>query len=111
MFVPQRTGVKPLMYGYMRVRGDESDDELRRKEMALRACADIEGYWLVLIFHEYGQQQAFAELIECCKRQDVRHVIVPSLRDLSAHPLVRTSMLSQLERQANASVLSLGGRL
>jgi hypothetical protein len=103
--------MNPLMYGYIRVCDSESDDELRYKETALRVCADIEGYRLALIFHEYGQQQAFVELVEACQRQDVHHVIVPSIRDLSEHPLIRADMLARLDRHAGASVLSLGGHL
>lgn len=111
MIVLNGTGVHPLMYSYVRVRDSESDDELRNKETALRVCADIEGYRLALIFHEYDAQQAFGELVEACQRHDVHHVIVPSIRDLSEHPLIRANMLARLDRQAGASVLSLGGRL
>jgi hypothetical protein len=99
------------MYGYIRVRDSESDDELRYKETALRVCADIEGYRLALIFHEYGAQQAFCELGEACQRKDVHHAIVPSIRDLSEHPLIQANMLARQHRHAGVSVLSLGGRL
>jgi DNA invertase Pin-like site-specific DNA recombinase len=111
MIVANGTGVHPLMNGYIRVRDSESDDELRYKELALRACAQLEGYRLALIFHEYGAQQAFGELVEACQRQDVHHVIVPSIRDLSEHPLIAANMLARLDWQAGVSVLSLGGRL
>jgi DNA invertase Pin-like site-specific DNA recombinase len=111
MIVPNGTEVYPMMFGYIRVRDSESDDELRYRELALRACAELEGYRLALIFHEYGAQQAFSELVEACQRQDVHHVIVQSIRDLSEHPLIRAYMLARLDQQAGVSVLSLGGRL
>jgi DNA invertase Pin-like site-specific DNA recombinase len=103
--------VKPLMYGYMRVDGDESDDGIRHTERQLRALAEAKGYCFAGLFHEYdASQSAFAELIEELKRAEAHHVVVPSLRHLADHHLLRSIMLTQLEREAHALVLELSSQ-
>jgi len=102
--------VKPLMYGYMRLHGDEPDNDIRQMELVLKDCAEAEGYCFATIFHEYdsGSHAAFDELVEKLKRAEAHHVIVPTLDHLSRHPLLRINMLTRLQFEAQAQVLALG---
>lgn len=103
--------MKPLMYGYMRVDGDEPDDDIRRTERQLRALAEVEGYCFAGLFHEYdASRSTFAELIEELKRAEAHYVVIPSLRHLADNHLLRSIMLAQLEREAHALVLELSSR-
>lgn len=100
-----------MMYGYMRVDGDEPDDDIRHTERRLRALAEVEGYCFAGLFHEHdASQRAFAELIEELKRAEAHHVVVPSLRHLADNHLLRGIMLTQLEHQAHAVVVELSSR-
>jgi len=97
-----------LIYGYLRVASESQDEDLRRTELELRRFAEVEGFCLATIFHEYtdGSHDAFNELTEQLKRADVHLVVVPTLAHLSSHPLLRASMLTLLDLRAHAHVLA-----
>jgi hypothetical protein len=102
--------MKPLMYGYMKVASDTSDDELNRAELRMRCFADVEGFCYAATFFEYdnGSHAAFYELSHELRRAEAHHVIVPSLSHISAQPLLLNHMLQRLELDANAHVLTPG---
>jgi DNA invertase Pin-like site-specific DNA recombinase len=104
--------VKPLIYGYMRLRGDEPESDIRQMELVLKDYAEREGYCLATIFYEEdnGTRSAFEELIEELKRSEAHCVIVPAIEHLSGHALLRISMIVRLEEMAGASVLTLSDR-
>jgi DNA invertase Pin-like site-specific DNA recombinase len=106
----RRPFVKPLIYGYMRVPQDASDDDTRQVEFALRTFAENTGYRFVKLFHEYDEDSrpVFSELVDELKQAAVYHVVLPSAADLAVHPALRTSRLAHLEQAANAHVHTLG---
>jgi DNA invertase Pin-like site-specific DNA recombinase len=99
------------MYGYMRVSEDTPDNDVEQMELVLKDYADREGFCYATTFQEYtpGSQAAFAELVEELKRAEARHVIVPTLDHLSAHRILRGSMVERLEIEASACVWTLDG--
>ena len=105
-------GLKPLIYGYMRLDPEAPDNDIRQMEIALRYYAETNGYCFAITFyedlsHDGSDRSAFAELVEELQRSEARHVIVPTTDHFSAHPLLRTSMLLQLENEAHAQVHTL----
>lgn len=110
MFDPQ-SGVKPLIYGYMRVTDDMPSSDVDQVELVFRDYAGREGFCFVTTFCEYvnGSQSAFVELIEELKRSEARHVVVLALDHLSAHSLLRRHMVERLELEAQAVVIPLDG--
>lgn len=91
--------MKPLAYGYMRVTDDHDDDQIRQMERGLHKLADAESFCLVSTFYGYqpGYHGALIELVEELKRAQARHVVVPSLDHLSAHPLLRDHRIMRLD--------------
>lgn len=98
------------MYGYMRVTPEDEDDELGRVEQQMRTFADAEGFCYATTFFEYmsGSHTALDELTEELKRAEARHVVVPSMSHISAHPILCNHMVEWLESAADAIVFSLG---
>lgn len=96
----------PLIYGYLRVADNLDDPEIRRMERGLHELAETEGFSFATTFHEYqpGYHGAFDELTRELQRADAHHVVVPSLGHLSQHPLLRTTMLTRLTRDADAQL-------
>lgn len=101
--------MKPLVYGYLRFACETRDEETRQAELELRLYAEVEGFCLVTIFHDYddGSYAAFNALTEKLERAAAHYVIVPSLAHVSRHPIVRDCMLSYLRFHSDACVLSL----
>jgi DNA invertase Pin-like site-specific DNA recombinase len=102
--------VKPLIYGYMRVASDTTDDDVDRIEAQMKRFAEVEGFCYATTFYEYqsGSQAALSELTEELKRAEARHVVVPSFAHLSAHPILCSHMVERLEIDADAQVLAMG---
>lgn len=98
--------MKPLVYGYLRVLPDEPDDVVRRIEQALQDYADVEGYYIAALFHDFGStdDRAFYELVEELRRAEARHVVVPSLDHFSRHPILRDGMVMHLQLAAGADL-------
>ncbi len=101
--------MEPLIYGYMRLDRELPDNDIRQLERVLKYRAEAVGYCFATTFHEDisrsgNGRNAFTELIEELQRSEARHVIVPSIDHLSAHPLLRASMLRQLATVAHAQV-------
>lgn len=103
------TELRPLAYGYMRVASESDDTAIRTIENSLKDYAEAHGFDFATIFHEFqsGSQAALDELIEELQRADAHTVIVPSLTDISPHPMLRSRRLDRLEDDAQAEVLEL----
>jgi DNA invertase Pin-like site-specific DNA recombinase len=90
--------VKPLIYGYLRVT-DLEDDEVQQLERGLEKLAEAEGFCLAEIRYEPqpGHFGTLYRLIAELKHAPVRHLVVPSLNHLAAHPLLRDQLLTRLD--------------
>lgn len=102
--------MNPLIFGYMRVPDDMSDEEAKQKHDDLNAYAEINGYQLAAVFHEFvtGSQTAFTELVEAVQRAEAKHVVVPSYRELALNKSLQDAMLTHLSyATGGAEVISL----
>ncbi|MCK8676622.1 MULTISPECIES: recombinase family protein [Streptomyces] len=101
--------MNPLIFGYMRVPPDMSDDEAKRKEHDMEAYAQAEGLTLGTVFHELlpNQRSAFDELVAALRRAESHHVVVPSYRDLALTERLQNALLLQIELQTGATVVAL----
>lgn len=93
---------KPIAYGYMRVREDASDQELLLIEDRLHDYAETHGLRLVHTYYEDGPGISPNRLVRRLIRDDVRHVIVPSLVQISEHPLLRLLVSEAISLDAGA---------
>jgi hypothetical protein len=100
---------KPLVYGYIRVQSDWSEDELLDLERDLQRFAVANGFSFAGFFHETmkGYYGVFHELVLELQRVRCRHVVVSSIDDLAGHHLLQIHLLRQLEIDAGAEVLEL----
>lgn len=92
----------PIAYGYMRVRRDASDQELKLIDDRLHACADAHGLWLTHTHYEWGPGIEPHRLVRRLIQDDVRHVIVPSLMQITEHPLMRLMVSEWITLDAGA---------
>lgn len=101
--------VKPMMYGYMRAPDDVPDDELECLVREMRRFAETNGFCYGTTFfeHQDGSCAAFDELTAELKRTEARHVIVPSLAHLSAHPILLNHMVERLAQHVDVEVFEL----
>ncbi|EGX58638.1 hypothetical protein SZN_16760 [Streptomyces zinciresistens K42] len=101
--------LNPLIFGYLRVPDDMSDEEAKNKQDDLNSYAETNGYRLVAVFHEYGTgaQTAFAELIQAVERAEAKHVVVPTYRELALNRSLQEAMLTYLSYVTGAELISL----
>lgn len=102
--------MNPLIYGYLRIGDDETDEQIRRTEHRMKEFAKVEGYSFAHFYFEAddGSRGAFDALLEELRRVEAHHVIVPSLEHFSRVSILQNFMLSFLEREAAAHVFELG---
>jgi hypothetical protein len=101
-------GMKPVMFGYQRVRASGSAQELARGREALVAFAFREGFALGEVFVEQDLDRpcsALAAMIASARRSGVVAVAVPTAADLGRLPRVQWLMRNRLEREAGVRVL------
>ncbi|WP_086747848.1 recombinase family protein [Streptomyces scabiei] len=96
----------PLIYGYMRVQRNQTDEELHALEVGLHRFAASEGYHYVTTFQEFipGCTRAFGALVAELTRVGGHHVVVPTMDHLALHPLLQIHLLMKLELDAGAEV-------
>ncbi|MFJ6984471.1 MULTISPECIES: recombinase family protein [unclassified Streptomyces] len=101
--------MKPLIFGYMRVPDDMTDEEVRRKQDDMTLYAEVEGFTLATVFYEFmdGAINVFSEMAEAVKRAEAGHVIVPAYRDLALTRPLQEAMALHLEQKAGARIVSL----
>lgn len=99
----------PLAYGYLRVPGDVPDHEVKALEDQVMDYAGQLGCTFAGFFFEFrsGMATAFNDLIEELRRTRALYVIVPSLRHVAYHRLLREVRLSRLESDTGVEVLEL----
>ncbi|MEE1734040.1 MULTISPECIES: recombinase family protein [Streptomyces] len=102
----------PLLFGYMRVPDDMTDEEVQQKQADMGAYAEVEGFTLTTVFHEFvnGGINVFSEMADAIQRAEARHVIVPSYRDLALTRPLQDAMALHLEQTAGAQIVSLDER-
>ncbi|MFC9648072.1 MULTISPECIES: recombinase family protein [unclassified Streptomyces] len=101
--------MNPLIFGYMRVPDDLSDEEAKRKQDDMHTYAEANGFLLATVFHEYvsSGQSAFTELVDAVRHAEARHVIVPSYRELALNRSLQDAMVMHLTCATGAEVVSL----
>lgn len=101
--------MNPLIFGYMRVPDDMSDEEAKKTQDELNTYAENNGFQMATVFHEYvsGTQSAFTELVEAVQRAEAKHVVVPSYRELALNKSLQDAMLAHLSHATGAEVVSL----
>ncbi|EKX60612.1 hypothetical protein [Streptomyces ipomoeae] len=100
---------KPIAYGYMRVRKEASDQELKLIDDRMHACADAHGLWLTYTHYEWGSGIEPHRLIRRLIKDDVRHVIVPSLVQITEHPLMQFIVSESITLDAGALLYEASG--
>jgi len=91
-----------IAYGYMRVHNSASDQELMLIENQLHAYARAHDLWLTDIHYEWGPGISPQHLVRRLIRDEVRHVIVPSLVQITEHPLMQVVVLDGITLDAGA---------
>jgi hypothetical protein len=100
--------MKPVLFGYQRVRASGSAEEVAKGRDALVAFAIREGFALAEVFVEQDLDRpcsALTAMIESARRSDVSVVAVPTAADLGRLPRVQWLMRHRLEREAGVRVL------
>lgn len=102
--------MNPLIFGYMRVPDDMSDEEAKQKQDSLSSYAEKNGFHLAAVYYEYvpGAQFAFTELVAAVRHAEAKHVIVSSYRELALNRSLQDAMLTHLSyATGGAEVISL----
>lgn len=103
-----RVSVKPVLFGYLRVRVGASSGEEARGRRELAAFAAQEGFTLAEIFVDANENRpdaGLAHLIRVARRCEGAAVAVPHLGHLGSEPLARQEMRRRLERESSARLL------
>ncbi|MEV0845101.1 recombinase family protein [Streptomyces sp. NPDC049954] len=100
--------MNPVIFGYMRVPDDLSDEAARRTQEVMKAYAEAHGLHLMTVFHEYvsGGQAAFTDLVEAVGLAGVRQVLVPSYRELALNRSLQDAMALHLSSATGARILA-----
>lgn len=86
----------PIAYGYMRVLKEASDDEVRALEEQIERYAARCGLDLRGIHYERDGVLMLDLMAETVSECDAKHVIVPSLENLSTHLAVQVVMVQMI---------------
>jgi hypothetical protein len=86
----------------MRVRPDADDEELLLIGDRLHACAALHGLRITDTHYEWGPGIAPQHLVRRLIKDDVRHVIVPSLMQITEHPLMQLLVSEWITLDAGA---------
>ncbi|WP_060880966.1 hypothetical protein [Streptomyces scabiei] len=92
----------PKAYGYIRLRDTDDDRELYLIEERMHDFAESRGLRLVHTHYENGPGISPYRLIHRLIRDDVRHVIVPSLMQITGHPLLQLLVSEAITLDAGA---------
>lgn len=98
--------MQPLIYGYLRVSSDTSDQDTARARKELTDYAQREGFTLAETFLErpYLPKAAFNGLLEAIARTETKDIVVPDLSHFCPYHELGTSMKAILEHAADARV-------
>jgi len=98
--------VKPLIYGYLRVWSDTSDQDAARIERELTDYAEREGFMVAEIFIErpYLPVPAFTGLIHAIGSTETKDIVIPDLSHFCPFHGLGEAMKAILEHVAGARV-------
>jgi len=98
--------VKPLIYGYLRVWTDTSEQDAARTEGALIAYAEREGFTVAEIFVErpYLPVRAFTGLIQAIRHTETKDIVIPDLTHFCPFHDLGETMKAIIEHIAGARV-------
>ena len=100
--------MKPVLYGYFRIRNDETDASVRRTERLLREYADAAGCELVLRHHEMDAAgRPLDQLVQELKRVGANAVVVPHLGHLATSQALQAVFVNCIERATVNGVIEL----
>jgi hypothetical protein len=107
----QENRMRPSIYGYVRVVGEEGsdgDEDVRRE---LAAHAEREGFALDQIFKDRVQssEPAFSSMLDALKTGEVKDVIVPSLWHFARLPGLQDAMRQHVELETGARIWVVNG--
>jgi len=102
--------VRPLIYGYLRIWTDTSEDEAARTERELIDFAERERFTVAEIFVErpYLPVTAFDGLIQAISRTETKDIVVPDLSHFCPYHGLGETMKAILEHIAGARVWVIG---
>ncbi|MDQ0935987.1 hypothetical protein [Streptomyces turgidiscabies] len=92
----------PKAFGYIRLCNDTDDHELALIENGIIKFAEAHGLQLVHTHYEEGPGIAPSRLIRRLIHDDIRHVIVLSLGQITEHPLMQLLVLEAITEDAGA---------
>ncbi|MDQ0776324.1 hypothetical protein QF026_004790 [Streptomyces aurantiacus] len=92
----------PLAYGYMRAPDDADDKEIERIEQQLYDYAALADLEMVGVYCEQSDVLAPHRFVEVLERESIRHVIVPSLPQISDHPAIQVVIVQLIQFSAGA---------
>ncbi|MFF2534498.1 recombinase family protein [Streptomyces cyaneofuscatus] len=91
-----------IAYGYVRIRPEVDEDELRFMEKELSTYADAHGLNLARIYYDDGPGIAPDRMVRRLARDDVHHLVVSSLEQITDHRLIGEMMEEAIEDEAGA---------
>lgn len=103
-----RVSVKPVLFGYLRLRVTATSGEETRGRRELAAFAQREGFSLAQVFVDANENRphaALCRLIHVARQCDGAAVAVPHLGHLGSGPQARQEMRRRLERESSARLL------
>ena len=105
--------VRPLLFGYMRLRITDAGDRAASARRLLAEFADREGFTLAEVYVDADENRpcaALSQLIHSVRRWDGAAVAVPALGDLGGTVHARRELRDRLQRELGVPVLVLGGQ-
>jgi len=102
--------VKPLIYGYLRVWTDTTEQDAARTERALIDYAHREGFTVAEIFVErpYLPVPAFTGLIQAIERTETKDIVIPDLSHFCPFHGLGEARKAIIEHVAGARVWVIG---
>jgi len=98
--------VKPLIYGYLRVWTDTTEQDAARTQRELTTYAEREGFTVAEIFIERPNLPvpAFTGLIQAIARTETKDIVVPDLSHFCPYHELGETMKAIIEHVAGARV-------
>lgn len=92
----------PIAYGYVRIRPEANEDELRLVEKELNNYADAHGLALARVYYEEGVGIEPNRMVRRLARDNVHHLVVSSLEQITDHRLIGEMVEAVIEGEAGA---------
>lgn len=92
----------PIAYGYVRIRTEVDEGELWLVEKELSTYAEAHGLDLTRIYYDDGPGITPDRMVRRLTRDDVHHLVVSSLEQITEHRLVAEMVEAAIEGEASA---------